>query len=175
MLSTLGLRRAKLIAATVVVAALTAGCFGGFGGGGGGGVRHYGFPSGDGWDQVKERELIWFLNADRNAQGLPGLWWNDKLGGLAASHSEWMAMTGSFQHRDLYATINDPNYGEFWGLGENILVGSCGISAAQMHQAWMNSPGHRANILSPSYNVVGIHVVCGGDGRLWATQNFGTV
>jgi uncharacterized protein YkwD len=42
-----------------------------------------------------------------------------------------------------------------------------------MEQAWMNSPGHRANILG-SFNVIGVGVVCSG-GRVWATQSFGTV
>jgi uncharacterized protein YkwD len=39
----------------------------------------------------------------------------------------------------------------------------------------MNSAGHRANILSPNYNVVGLAFFNGPDGRLWATVDFGGV
>ena len=37
----------------------------------------------------------------------------------------------------------------------------------------MQSPDHRANILSPNFDSIGISVEWGLDGRVWATQNFG--
>ena len=49
------------------------------------------------------------------------------------------------------------------------------MSAAEVEQAWMNSAGHRANILNGGYNVAGVGVACNGFGQLYATQNFGQV
>jgi len=60
-----------------------------------------------------------------------------------------------------------------YGLGENILVGPNTMSGGAMEDAWMNSPGHRANILSPNFDSIGIAVGWSPDGRIWATQNFG--
>lgn len=41
--------------------------------------------------------------------------------------------------------------------------------------AWMNSPGHRANLLSGLYEVIGVGIVCAPDGTVWVTQNFGAL
>ncbi len=161
MLRALRTRRAGLAAVALVVATLTAGCFSGQDSARG--VS----PSG------VSREIFELVNADRAANGLPALAWNDKLGGLAQGWSEHMASTGTFAHSDLNATIRSPEFSEFRRLGENILEGGCNMTAAEMEQAWMNSPGHRANILG-DFNVIGVGVVC-ANGRIWATQNFGLV
>lgn len=160
MLSVVGQRRARLLASAAVVAALTAGCFGATG------VQQASHT-------VNPREVATLVNRTRAANGLPGLPWNDQLGSLAQDWSAHMAATGRFAHRDLQATITRPEFSGFARLDENILVGACGISAAEVHAAWMNSPGHRANILAAEADVIGIGLVCGTDGRLWATQNFG--
>jgi uncharacterized protein YkwD len=46
------------------------------------------------------------------------------------------------------------------------------MSGADMHNAWMNSPDHRANILSGAYSSVGIGLAY-ANGQVWATENFG--
>lgn len=164
MLSSLGTRRARLLASALVVAALTAGCFGG--GTTKNSAREVPLPA-----SGLTREVYDLVNADRAANGLPALGWNDQLGGLAQGWSENMASTGSFSHSDLNAALRSSEFDGFRRLGENILVGGCNMTAAQVEQAWMNSPGHRANILG-DYNVVGVGFVCAGD-RLWGTQSFG--
>lgn len=123
---------------------------------------------------AKTQEVFQRLNADRAAHGKPAVDWNNKLAGLAADWSAHMASTGNYGHRDLSAVMHSGSYGEFRAIAENILLGSCSMSAAQIQDAWMSSTGHRANILG-SYNRVGIGLVCRGDGRLYATQNFGLV
>jgi uncharacterized protein YkwD len=163
MLSSLGTRRARLLASALVVATLTAGCFVG-----GHSAREIPLPA-----SGLSREVYNLVNADRAANGLPALSWNAELGGLAQGWSEHMAATGKLEHSDLNATLASPEFDGFRRLGENILVGSCSMTAAEMEQAWMNSPSHRANILG-DYNVIGVGAVCSG-GRLWATQNFGLV
>lgn len=163
MLSSLGTRRARLLASALVVATLTAGCFSGANDAPGVPLPASGLS----------REVYDLVNVDRAANGLPALSWNDQLGGLAQSWSEHMGSTGTFEHSDLNATIRSPEFDGFRRLGENILVGSCAMTAAEVEQAWMNSPGHRANILG-DFNTIGVGFVCAG-GRLWGTQSFGTV
>jgi uncharacterized protein YkwD len=160
MLSSLGTRRARLLASALVVATLTAGCVTGQ----------------QGARQVPASglagEVYGLVNADRAANGLPALTWNAQLASHAQAWSEHMASTGTLAHSDLNGLILSLFNG-FRRLGENVLVGSCNLSAAEMEQAWMNSPSHRANILG-DFNVIGIGVVCSG-GRLWATKSFGLI
>ncbi|MGQ0805347.1 MAG: CAP domain-containing protein [Actinomycetota bacterium] len=163
MLSSLGTRRARLLASALVVATLTVGCFSGTN-------ESTGVPLPD---SGLSREVFDLVNVDRAANGLPALSWHPQLGALAQGWSENMGSTGNFAHSDLNATIRNPEFDGFRRLGENILVGSCGMTAAAVEQAWMNSPGHRANILG-DFNTIGVGFVCAG-GRLWGTQNFGTV
>jgi uncharacterized protein YkwD len=112
------------------------------------------------------------VNGARQASGVPGLRWNGQLGCLAAGWSMNMSNTGQMVHRDLNAVIHLPEYGAFHTLGENILQGPANLSAGSMHNAWMNSAGHRANILSRSFTMIGIGIYY-GRGQVWATENFG--
>jgi uncharacterized protein YkwD len=162
MVTALRTPRAKLLAAALVVATLTAGCYSGTSN-----RREAAVP-----EPGLSREIFELVNADRAANGLGPLAWDDRLAGVAQGWSDQMAASGSFRHSDINATIRRPEFNGFTRMGENILVGSCGMSAGEMEQAWMNSPSHRANILGP-YNLIGIGAVCSG-GRLWATQSFGT-
>ena len=165
MRSALVSRRSRLLAAAAVAVVLATGCFGG------GGGRVQSFPSGTSYEQRAERDLFNLVNRDRTRAGLPALAWDDRLGGLALEWSHQMAATRNFSHRNLGAALGElPG---FTRLAENILVGQCGMTGAEMHQAWMNSSGHRANIMSGSYNAIGIGVVCSSDGRVWATEDFG--
>jgi uncharacterized protein YkwD len=117
------------------------------------------------------QELYYLVNNERAANGLGPVGWHDELGGLAQSWSDHMAGTGDYSHQDLYAVLQNPAFAGFSAMAENIIHGDCGLSAAQLHQAWMNSPDHRANILG-NYNAIGIGVACNG-GQLYATEDFG--
>ena len=117
------------------------------------------------------QELYYIVNNERAANGLGPVAWHDQLGGLAQGWSDYMAVSGNYSHQNLDAILQNPTYYGYSGLGENILHGACGISAAQMDQAWMNSPLHRANILG-NFSAVGIGVACNG-GDLYATEDFG--
>jgi uncharacterized protein YkwD len=119
------------------------------------------------------RDLFERLNAERRARGLAGLDWDDDLARMAAEWSSRMARTGDFSHRDLGAAGGLPGIGRFSALGENIAwVEGYPSMGYQLHFGWMRSSGHRANLLQPGFDAVGIAVVCDG-GRAWATQNFG--
>jgi uncharacterized protein YkwD len=121
--------------------------------------------------QPQAQALYYYVNSERAAWGLGPVGWNDQLGGLAQGWSEYMAGTGNFSHQNLSAILLSPAYAGFSGLGENIISGGCGMSAAQMHQAWMSSPVHRANILG-NFNAIGIGIACNGS-TVYATEDFG--
>jgi len=164
-------RRAGVVAGALIVLALATACYGGSAAGV---TREAGYPTGSSYAESTERELMDLLNAERAANGLGAVSWDGQLGWLSMDWSQSMAASGSFTHRDLNHAIRNLVSG-FTRLGENILVGGCGMSAADMHRAWMNSAGHRANILATGYNTAAIGVVCGSDGRVWATTNFGLI
>ena len=83
-----------------------------------------------------------------------------------------MASTGSLVHRDLAATLRSPAYAGYRTLGENILRGPVSMTARQMHDAWMASPSHRANILATGFTKIGIGSATTGS-TIYVTQNFG--
>jgi uncharacterized protein YkwD len=112
------------------------------------------------------------MNQDRAANGLGGLSYNDQLAGSGAGWSSNIASAGSLFHQDLAALLGQPAWAGFRTLGENLLVGPDGMSASQMETAWMNSPGHRANILNGSFTLVGIGITHSG-GRVWVAVEFG--
>jgi len=111
------------------------------------------------------------VNADRQSQGLGTLWWNSTLACNARGHAQYMASTGSFFHQNLGALIRDPLYVNYASLGENILTGPSSMSGDAIHVAWMNSPGHYANIMG-WYDAIGIAVAY-NNGKLWAVEEFG--
>jgi len=116
--------------------------------------------------------ILYYTNVARGQAGLPGLVWNGQLGCLAVSWSQYLASTNTFFHRDLASVIRSPGFGGYHTLGENILKGPASMSASDMQTAWMNSPDHRANILSPAYSSVGIGLAY-ANGQVWATEDFG--
>lgn len=97
------------------------------------------------------RALFDLVNLERNARNLPPLTWQEAIARVARSHSQDMAENGFFNHqspttgapvdRMLAAGINP------CGVAENIAAGY--VDAPSTHHAWMNSPGHRRNILEP--------------------------
>ncbi len=110
------------------------------------------------------------MNADRAANGLPALGWNDQCAGFSQSWSNWMAANQSLTHSNLQGSLAQTNFST---MGENILVAPTGTSVAAMEQAWMNSPAHRANILSGAFTVAGVGLATSSDGRVWVTVDFG--
>jgi uncharacterized protein YkwD len=110
------------------------------------------------------------LNSERAARGLPALHWDSGLAGYAANWSANMSHYG-FRHSNINALLSD---GRLSWVGENIAwARGAGVTAATIHTMWMQSQGHRDNMMSPTYNLVGVGVMCAPDGTLWATTNFG--
>jgi uncharacterized protein YkwD len=114
--------------------------------------------------------ILCLHNQIRVQNGLPLLKDNAKLRKAATSHSNDMVTQGFFDHTSPdgdsfvdriigagYAKRNDG-----WTLGENLAWGTGDLSTAQgVMNAWMNSAGHKANILKKAYREVGVGIRLG--------------
>ena len=106
------------------------------------------------------------INASRRQHGLAPLEFNAMLHFKAQGWADQLNRQGYLSHSNL----RSGNHSTTWTkLGENV---GYAWSLEQAHNAFMNSPAHRANILDRTYNKVGTGVVKGGDGRLWVVQEF---
>jgi len=120
-------------------------------------------------------DLFARMNREREARGKGPLTRDPALDQLAQEWSETMASTRVFEHRDLDTVFAHPDLSErIRSVSENIFTAppgseNIGLSA---HDGWMRSDGHRANILQGGSDIVGIGVVCGPDGTMWATELF---
>ena len=124
-----------------------------------------------------EAEVLRLVNAQRSVHGCGALASNAVLLAVARAHSADMATKGYFDHtspdgRSPFDRMRAAGYrGNL--MGENIAAGQ--RTAAAVMTAWMNSPGHRANILNCGYKVIGIGVATRSSspyGIYW-TQDFG--
>ena len=108
-------------------------------------------------------------NRERAAHGLPPLRENAKLRRAANRHSGDMVARGFFAHDSpsgagMADRILRTGYarGRSWSLGENIAWGTGHLAtAAEIQRAWMNSPGHRDNILRREFREIGIGIAVG--------------
>jgi uncharacterized protein YkwD len=111
-------------------------------------------------------------NLARQSSGLEPLTWNPQLWCLASDWSNQMAASGYIHHRELSPVLRSADYDGYDTLGENVLHGPSSMSGDAMQTAWIGSPEHRANILSPAFSSFAVaFTVSGGEG--WATANFG--
>ena len=124
------------------------------------------------FDPAAERELVRLLNEERSKEGLPRLELEERLVESARAHAMEMAQHDQIAHQlpgepELEKRVARTNLRADF-TGENVAVNS---DAASAHHALMNSPGHRANMLHPKYNAVGMGVVRRGD-TIYVAQNF---
>lgn len=119
-------------------------------------------------------EVIGLVNTERAKEGCAPVSDNSLLAKAASGHSADMVARDYFDHTSPDGT--DPGAritaaGYRWSTyGENIAKGQ--QSAAAVMDAWMNSEGHRANILNCAFKEIGIGRVDSPGGPVW-TQNFG--
>src|SRR5262249_15999402 len=129
-----------------------------------------------------EAQIVALTNQQRAAAGLAPLAAEGHLTWAAQQHSTDMAslsavlgLDGAMQHTlagapqpTLTSRADFAGY-DYSALGENIAYGFTG--AADVMQAWMNSAGHRANILSPLFSQVGVGVRANAQGVLYFTHD----
>ncbi|MBO8164079.1 MAG: secretion protein [Brevibacillus sp.] len=121
-------------------------------------------------DAAHERQILDLVNVIRHRHKLPLLKWHDKAADVARSHSSDMENYRFFDHVSA-TTGMDPfdrlkQAGISYRLaGENIAAGF--LDAIEAHESWMNSPGHRKNVLEKEFSNLGVGVVAD-----YFTQNF---
>ncbi|GAA0441301.1 hypothetical protein GCM10008983_18020 [Lentibacillus halophilus] len=120
-----------------------------------------------------EQQVVELTNQERTSQGLDPLKVDTELSKVARKKSQDMADNGYFAH-------NSPNYGspfdmmEQFGIsyqtaGENIAKGQS--TPQQVVDGWMNSEGHRENIMNPDFTHIGVGYV--EQGNHWTQQFIG--
>jgi len=95
-----------------------------------------------------EKQIHNLINIERRKVGLSQLHFNEQLSEIAREHSKDMAKN---------------NYSEYKSQEE---------IAESTVKRWMNSPGHRKNILSPFWRTRGIGVAIASDKKVYVTENF---
>jgi uncharacterized protein YkwD len=117
----------------------------------------------------RESNLIERINAKRKAAGLSKLRAAKELTSAATRHANSMGKNGYFRHelrhKGSWKTFGTwigwfwpgPGY-HGWSAGENLAWGAPDLSASSTVKMWMNSPGHRANILG-NWRRVGVAIV----------------
>jgi len=129
------------------------------------------------------------LNGERADHGLAPLAPNGKLATAATAFAQDLVAGSYFSHTgrdgsDIVDRIKRTGYipdDRPWRIGENLAWGTGALATpGAIVQAWMNSPGHRKNILNGAYREIGIGVVAGnpsrsdGAGATYATE-FGVI
>lgn len=117
---------------------------------------------------AQEAELSRLLNDERTARGLPPLAHSDALRTVARRHAQRMMMEGTIFHNERLAEDVEAVFPDWARIGENVGVSP---TIPDVHRAFMDSPGHRANILDPDWGWLGVGAVSGGS-RLFVTENF---
>ena len=109
----------------------------------------------------RERSLLSVVNEVRSNHGLRPLKVDPALARAARSYSATMIRTDVFTHGDMFGRLlqsgaRGPMYGEnlAWGTGSY-------ATARRVVSGWMASPGHRANLLRPGWNRIGLGALRG--------------
>jgi uncharacterized protein YkwD len=149
-----------------------------------------------------EKRIHALINRERSAHGLSPLAWDNSLSRIARGHSKDMARRGFFSHdspegRDFSFRYRQQGYACAIQIGNTIHTGAENIALNSLYssittinsvvyqdwntaeqialstvQGWMNSPGHRKNILTPHWLNQGIGVFITADDKVYITQNF---
>ncbi|HUH07804.1 MAG TPA: cell wall-binding repeat-containing protein [Egibacteraceae bacterium] len=120
-----------------------------------------------------EESFVEKINAERRAAGLSNLVVNTQLTRIARGWTAAMASVDEMSHNpDLASQVK----GDWQAVGENVgYTMKTGASTAELvdrlHVAFMDSPGHKANILG-NYNQVGVGATITSSGKMWVTVNF---
>ena len=123
---------------------------------------------------VADQTLLNAANHDRAASGLPPLRWDSALAAAAHQHALKMAHMNQLSHQfpgepPLQDRARQAG-ARFSMVAENVAQGP---TVMGLHTQWMNSAPHRANLLDPDLNAIGISVVQSGN-TLFAVQDFAT-
>lgn len=115
-----------------------------------------------------EADVITATNAERSSRGLAAVTAQTCVDSYAETQSRAMASEDRMYHQDLTPILNACH---LRAVGENVAYGYPDGTAVTA--AWMASSGHRANILNPSYRLIGVGATQNSQGRWYVSQVFG--
>ena len=132
-----------------------------------------------------EQHMWRLVNKERQERGLSTLFYDPDLAEVARAHSIEMRDKKYFSHISPTESLHEPltryqlafhatprviaeNIYDAWGVRHSLAENDIVIA----HNTLMNSPGHRANILYPSVERIGIGIVSNATGDIWVTQMF---
>lgn len=120
-----------------------------------------------------EEQMLVLVNEERTKRGLKPLRPDPEMTKVARAHSTDMFVRGYFSHytperKDPFDRMKEAGV-KFTTAGENLALGR---TLKICHEGLMNSPGHRANILSPAFGRLGIGIMDGGLYGLMISQEF---
>ena len=123
-----------------------------------------------------EQQVFTLTNTQRIAAGCPALVWNDTLAAVARAHSADMAANNYFDHNSQAGLtpaqrVLAAGY-SYTYTAENIAAGQ--PTAQDVLTSWMNSAGHKANIVNCDLHELGVGFATGGGYGTYWTQDFGT-
>mgnify|MGYP000915922477 CR=1 FL=1 len=139
----------------------------------GGGTGTTGAAAGSGAMSSDESKILQLVNAERSKNGAKSLSASSECAKLARMKSQDMVDNNYFSHQS--PTYGSPfdmlksNNVSYMYAGENIAMNQ---SAEAAFKAWMNSEGHRKNILNPNFTELGIGISSKGNGSYIYTQLF---
>ncbi|WP_344470151.1 CAP domain-containing protein [Nonomuraea monospora] len=124
---------------------------------------------------AEENEVVALVNAERAKGGCSAVKHDPQLRAAAFGHSADMAAKNYFSHtsqdgRSFLDRIKAAGFTGGSGWAENIAKGQ--RTPAAVMQSWMNSSGHKANIMNCKYNLIGVGVAKDSSGTLYWTQDF---
>jgi len=123
-------------------------------------------PAADREFSATNANLLATHNREREYKGRTGLKLNKTLVDYAQAHSDWMARKNNLKHSDIGVLL-----GKFHTVGENIAWNQ--EDENEVTESWMNSKGHRENIMNRSFGRVGFGVSKASDGSLYWCAVFG--
>ncbi|UUP18323.1 CAP domain-containing protein [Nitratireductor thuwali] len=138
---------------------------------------------------ANEQYLLELINAERAQAGVQPLAFDNDLSEAAEGHSQWMLATDTFSHTGSGGStptqrVTAAGYSleGSWATAENIAWATTRAPSGSadevllLHNNLMNSPGHRANILSGDFREIGLGFEVGdyrGRSSAFLTENFG--
>lgn len=120
-------------------------------------------------------ECVRMVNSERAARGIGPVSVDLKITYAAETHSRYQASISTMTHlsaNGAKAGTRLYNVGYNWSTyGENVAAGQ--QTCTSVMSAWMNSSGHRANILNPNFVHIGIGAMANGSGVVYWTMDLG--
>ena len=112
-------------------------------------------------------QVLALTNRERTSRGLTALAFNSCADGYANTWASSLSVAGTLSHQALAPILGACGASS---VGENVAYGN--VTPAELVKMWMDSAGHRANILNAGFTHLGVGDVTVSSGRVYAVQVF---